>query len=286
MDPTESLEAGEYRIYYVNSENNKLTSMVYEASGEDTESLIGELMGKINQNPEKTEWKTARPEGVEVRGHTLENKILTVYFNSAYQNAEPVKEILYRAAVVKTMVQIPDISGVQFMVNDQPLMDSSKTVVGVMRAETFLEDSGGQVSKEQTATLVLYFTNKEGTELISTEQRVRYSTNYSLEKAVVTQLLRGPSEDGLYPTLPSNTNLLGISVKDGVCYVDFDKTFLEDALNVAGYIPIYSLVNSLSELATVNRVQITINGSSDYTFRGSYPLNQSYERNLDYKEGE
>ena len=65
--------------------------------------------------------------------------------------------------------------------------------------------------------------------------------------------------------------------------IDFDQAFLDDALNVAEYIPIYSLVNSLSELGTVSRVQITINGSSDYTFRGVFPLNQTYERNLDYK---
>ena len=284
-DPTESLKDGQYWIYYVKNDGTKLASSVYEASGQETEELIEELLSQLRKIPEKTEWKSSWPDNVEVRNYSTENHILTLYFNSAYQGVEPLKEILYRAAVVKTLVQIPDISGVQFMVNDQPLMDAAKTPVGVMQAETFLEDSGDQVSKEQTATLVLYFTNKEGTELISTEQKVRYSTTYSLEKAVVTQLLRGPGESGLYPTLPSQATLLGISVKDGICYVDFDQSFIDDALNVAEYIPIYSLVNSLSELATVNRVQITINGSTDVIFRGLYPLNQIYERNLDYKGG-
>ena len=282
-EETESLSEGEYRVYYVNNENTKLISTVYQAAAQGSNELVAELMNVLHQNPDNTEWKTARPDGVELRSYSLDNEILTLNFNSAYQNVEPVKEILYRAAVVKTLVQIPEVSGVQFMINDQPLMDASKNAVGVMQAETFLEESGDQVSKEQTATLILYFTNEDGTELVSTEQRVRYTTGYSLERAVVTQLLKGPSTDGLYPTLPSSATLLGISVRDGVCYVDFDQAFLDDALNVAEYIPIYSLVNSLSELGTVSRVQITINGSSDYTFRGVFPLNQTYERNLDYK---
>lgn len=46
-------------------------------------------------------------------------------------------------------------------------------------------------------------------------------------------------------------------------------------------IPIYSIVNSLSGLTSVNKVQITINGSTDVMFRDSISLNTMFERNLD-----
>ena len=38
-------------------------------------------------------------------------------------------------------------------------------------------------------------------------------------------------------------------------------------LAVNGYIPIYSIVDSLSEMTTVTKVQIMINGSQDVMFR-------------------
>ena len=53
-------------------------------------------------------------------------------------------------------------------------------------------------------------------------------------------------------------------------------------LEVKDYIPIYSIVNSLSELSSVNRVQISVNGAQNTKFRDSIELNTLFERNLDY----
>jgi germination protein M len=58
-----------------------------------------------------------------------------------------------------------------------------------------------------------------------------------------------------------------------------------NALEVKEYIPIYSIVNSLSELPTVSRVQIRINGSQDAVFRDTIPLTTVFERNYDYMSG-
>ena len=101
----------------------------------------------------------------------------------------------------------------------------------------------------------------------------------------VKALLKGPDREGLYPTLPPTATLLGVRVKDGVCYVNFNDAFVTDALDVADYVPIYSIVNSLSEISGINKVQITVNGSSDYKFRDSIPLDTLFERNLDYVGG-
>ena len=46
-------------------------------------------------------------------------------------------------------------------------------------------------------------------------------------------------------------------------------------------IPIYSIVNSLCAISNVNKVQLTVNGSSDVMFRDVISLNTQFERNLD-----
>ena len=44
---------------------------------------------------------------------------------------------------------------------------------------------------------------------------------------------------------------------------------------------IYSITNSLVELSSVNKVQISVNGKTDLIFRETFNLANMYERNLD-----
>ena len=57
---------------------------------------------------------------------------------------------------------------------------------------------------------------------------------------------------------------------------------MNNSLDVKEYIPVYSIVNSLAAVSSVNKVQIAVNGSQDVMFRDSISLNQLFERNLDY----
>jgi len=80
--------------------------------------------------------------------------------------------------------------------------------------------------------------------------------------------------------------LLNVSVNENVCYINFDSAFLNSTLEVKEYIPIYSIVNSLCEISNVNKVQITVNGSSDVMFREVLSLNTQFERNLEIGENQ
>ena len=113
-----------------------------------------------------------------------------------------------------------------------------------------------------------------------------YSNNLSLERVVLNQLLEGPSLEGSMATIPSTVRVQGVTVRDGVCYVDFDSTFLEDTANVTDAIVIYSIVNSLTELSTISQVQITVNGSADVSFRNNISLSGRFERDLSYLQQE
>ena len=154
-----------------------------------------------------------------------------------------------------------------------------------MQADTFVENLNEDLESMQPVTLILYFANQEGDLLYETERTVLYNSDMPLEKVVVNQLIQGPSGDDFYPTLPENLTLLGITVKDGICYVDFDSSFISGARDVKDYIPIYSVVNSLSELTNISKVQITINGSTDVKFRENISFSTVFERNLDYVGG-
>ena len=44
---------------------------------------------------------------------------------------------------------------------------------------------------------------------------------------------------------------------------------------------IYSIVDSLTELDTINTVQIAVNGKTDITYRDKMSLGEYYKKNLD-----
>ena len=73
--------------------------------------------------------------------------------------------------------------------------------------------------------------------------------------------------------------LLGVSVKDGICYVNFDETFVNPPLDIEPEITIYAIANSLAETCHVSRVQFSVNGKSDVMFRDAMSLDRLYEEN-------
>ena len=84
--------------------------------------------------------------------------------------------------------------------------------------------------------------------------------------------------------LDPNIKINTVTVRDGVCYVNLDGTFLSQTTNVSADVVIYSIVNSLVELSDINKVQFSVNGESEVTFKETMPLSEIYGRNLDILE--
>lgn len=61
-----------------------------------------------------------------------------------------------------------------------------------MYAESFVENPGEQINTIQNTNLTLYFSNQAGDGLVKETRRVHYSSNISLEKLIMEQLLEGP----------------------------------------------------------------------------------------------
>lgn len=277
-------EDGVYQIYYLNSALTKLVPQPYETENTDPEKLVSELVDQIISVPQDVDCQVALPEKVGFISYRLEQMVLYLYFDNNYTSIKPTREILCRAALVKTLTQVDGVDYVNIYVGDQPLLDTAGNPVGMMSASDFLE-SVSDVNVFEKTDLVLYFADSTGEKLIQEKRKVVHNVNTSVEKLVLEQLIDGPQGPGYFPTLSKDIKVLNVSVNENVCYINFDPSFLSSSLDVSDYIPIYSIVNSLSELPTVNKVQISVNGSQDVMYRDSISLNQLFERNLDYIGG-
>ena len=226
------------------------------------------------------------PEGTTILGYELEDETIILNLSSSYASMSASREILARAGLVRTFVQVPGVRRLKLQVNGSPLLDSSGREVGALTRDSFVENSGKEINTYQSIAMKLYFTDESGSVLLPEERKVYYSSNVPLERAVVEEIVKGPKQDGHYPTLPAETNILSVTIQEGICYVNFDDSFTNSILSVQEEIPIYSIVNSLASVCHVNKVQFSINGSSSVTFRKNMKLDQLFEQNLKLVETE
>ena len=273
-----------YTIYYLNAAGNQLVGNPYEPQTGEQETLVQELMAALNTVPADLECQSAMPSQVEKMSFRVEANVLHLYADANYALMDSVREILCRAALTKTLTQIPGIDYLTIYCAEQPIMDGAGNPVGMLAASDFV-DSIRDVNSFERTEMTLYFANETGDMLLPETREVMRSTNTSVEKLIVEQLIEGPKVTGRYTTIPKDVKLLSVSVNETVCSINLDAAFLNSTLEVKEYIPIYSIVNSLSELSTVSRVQIRINGSEDAVFRDLIPLSTVFVRNYDYIVG-
>lgn len=272
-----------YKIYYINEEQGEVLAESFVPSEETTQTMLEEMTEKLNKK--NAEGHTLLPENIEIQSCVDDDGMIRVDFNHAYHDLNLVDEVLLRASIVKDYVQIPNIYLVTITAEGTPIVDSQGQEIGAMSLDSFLENTGKEIMAYQYKELNLYFTNEEGNQLVPEARQVYYNGNTPIEKVIVEQLLRGPGESGHYATLPSDTRIVGVSVADGIAYVNLGKQFVDEALPVDAQIPIYSIVNSLIDAGNVSQVQISINGDTSLLFKDKVDMNQLFQVNHELEKG-
>ena len=268
-----------YRIWYINQDETCLKYENKELQSKNEEGLLREMMEVMRETPTDDELKPVIPEDVTLLDFDFEHNQLYLDFSPEYKKMPKVYEVLCRAAIVRTLGQIDGVEYVDFQVNGEPLTDLEGKEIGLMNEDQFIENAGEEINAYKTADLTLYFSNKAGDKLVGQRVAMEYNSNISLEKLIVEQLIAGPPFEGAYPTIPSETKLLNISIKDNICYVNLDEGFLGTGYNVIESSPVYSIVNSLIENTDAQKVQISINGETNRMFRESINFDTIFEKN-------
>lgn len=255
----------EMYIYYLNADGNALLQKTYP------------LMG-IEEVFEKMKSHTVLPNEVKIEKYELDRSQLRLYFNEKYSEMSKGTEVLVRSAIVQTVAQLSNVEFVSFYVGGEPLRDSAGDAIGLMNSQDFVQNTGSSIGSYQTTDLRLYFADKDGKKLKEVKKsNIRYNANTSIEKLVIEQLMKGTSASGCQSVIPKTTKLLGVSVKDGVCYVNFDSKFVSDSYDLNPEVAIYSIVNSVIANANVTKVQILVDGSSDVVYKNMVDLAKPLE---------
>lgn len=282
------LEDGSYRVYYINTNQTGIVWEEYKAKSTGINDLVEELLEELSTDPGNYAYKHSISEDVIVKEFSLMDGNLLINFDSTYLNQDKIDEALMRAAIVKTLTQIKGVDYVEFNVNGTPLNDAYDKPIGQMKTEDFIDDNDVKTSYIP-ASISLFFANKSGKGLIECNERKLYDGSITMEQLILLRLIEGPDEteqsQGMKAVIPGDTVLNNVTTKEGVCYVDFSKEFLNAVDGVNAEVSLYSVVNSLVELSNINKVQIMIDGKIVDSYLDSIELDNIYERNLNLVEG-
>ncbi len=278
----------EYHIFYPDRQYNRLVSVEctdeIQKREDDVSGQVDFLLEELKRSSENGDYMPTVAE-FEVLDYRVENERVTINVSDSYAALDPVREVLIRAALVKTVTQLDSVVFVTIQVNGSNLLDSLGEPVGMMNENTFIDNTGVSMKNYEETEISLYFANETGDKLIKVNRKLMYNTNTSKEKLVVEQLIRGPlNQSGnsvipVYATLNPEIGIISVNVRDGICYVNLDENFLISVYTANADTVIYSLVNSLTELPEVRKVQLAVEGETDVLYRKQYDLSTFFEAN-------
>lgn len=121
----------------------------------------------------------------------------------------------------------------------------------------------------------LYYPDKE-MNMLRRETRVLQTSKENIEEIIIRELLKGTQKSTMRNIIPSDTKLLSIQEVDHIAYVSFSRELINDSFSEAEEVLVlFSIINSLSELDSILRVQILIEGEIMDEYN-KFSLEESY----------
>lgn len=273
------------RIYYLNKADYGIKEQEYVPEANDRDRIIEELIAKLCVQPKEMTLR-APISGFRLLSSETKGRIVTLNFSEEYYDLSAVEEVLTRTAVVNTMCSFAEVDGVYFLVEGEAFHDADGEEPGVMEPSQFIYNSYTEMRNYERVRLHLYFAGETGDRLVDAFRTVVYNSNMPLERIVLEQVILGPNGSFAYPTVNSETRVINVTTRDRCCYINLSSDFLYGQPGVTAQTAIYSIVNSLCELPSVESVQISVEGNADVTFMESISLMGSFSMNRDIVESQ
>lgn len=273
----------EYNLYFANQQKNNLEVEKRSIPVDSLEKTAEKIVKELVKGPASSSRCAVIPADTILLDLKIVDKEAVVNFNKNYYpkgESSETQELLARYSLVNTLCDIDGIQSVKIFVEGAELVNSSNVPVGSLSKKDIILN--GDNSK--TVPVKLYFPDKNAVNLVGEERKVTLVDN-SLEKTVMLELVKGPQNKDLIATIPSETKVLSVETKDGLCFVNLSSEFISKhgQGSAAEAFTVYSIVNSLTELAEIKSVQFLIEGKKAETLKHML-LDSPYKRNEEYIE--
>lgn len=294
-DNADSTNESQFNIYFVDSKRSKLVEVPsdydvnrYNRKEKIYRTNIYNLLQTLREDSDVGGGYRSIPASIvrnKVEYNPDNGSVIVDYTNSLY-DLSASDSLLMRSAIVMTLTQLEGVSAVKITVNGEPLLDSNNQSVGYLTASDIITNEESYLMNSASYSIHLYFANSDGTGLVLEKRTVRLELGQSLPQVLLNEWMKGPETEGLLKINEGNIQINDVIERNGIAYVDFGKDFLKHQFTsrFTPEIVIYSIVNSLTDLTSVNQVQFLIDGEKVEKYRTLSGFNQTFSRNLDLIE--
>ena len=269
----------EISLYFAGKSSSNLIYEKYEiVNSKSKKDSVEKAMEALLSGPKNKENNRVIREGTKLLSTSVDSLgNASVNLSREFYNESNVYDILSASSIVKSLCSINGINSVKIMVESMPLVGPTGEEIGALSEKDLVFDI--TATEQNEVNVKLYFSDNEAMYFVKENRKINVPTGESAEKLIVAELIKGPTKEKAVKTLPGETKIRSVETKDGICFVNLSNEFItkHSGGSSAEYMTIYSVVNSLTELSHIDKVQFLIEGEKKDTLV-HFTLNEPFER--------
>jgi len=138
------------------------------------------------------------------------------------------------------------------------------------------------VAIEEMVEVNLYFSDSQAMYLVPEKRKIPQTP--SLARQAVIELIKGPENSELYPTIPQGTQVNEVYIVDDIVYVDLSEEIFKNHPGGSSgeLMTVYSIVSTLTEIPPIVGVQILVEGNEMNSLVGHVDISMPLLRDKDW----
>lgn len=270
----------ECELYFLNESESTLVAETRTVKYRDVYSLRTAVIEELISGPDTNRTRAVLNKKTKLLSIDAANPSeLVVDFNYKFMSGDSARDTLAAYAVIKTLCGLDGVERVKVTVEKNDIPDSEGEPIGFLADEDI--NLSTDTNTSETREITLYFADRKTNKLVPEMRTITVTDQLPLAQYVISELINGTKNENYSNVLDPETMLIGVNITDNICFVNFQANFIsrntgsEDEEELA----VYSIVNSLTELDNIGRVQFLIGGKKVESF-GEIPMDGLFERNI------
>lgn len=263
-------------LYFMNEEETSIESEIREIKHKDPDSLPENVVIQLMKGPKDPKHKRLINRETRLLSLTNENGSINVDLSGEFLNSSSAKNMQAIYSIVKSLCSIEGVSRVRVTVLGGEIKTSGGSSVGYLTAQDINLSTDSNTS--ETNQITLYFTKKGTGKLYKTTRTVKVADQQPLEYYIVNGLIKGSQSSEYESIINRGTKLISVDTENDICFVNLGSNFIEKNGKSTAYLSVWSIVDSLTEMPNINRVQFLIDGKKIHKF-GSMDIYEIFTRN-------
>lgn len=272
-----------FNMYYINLNTNTLEIEKRAINSvSDQKLMFNTVVEEYFSGSKNTNLGLSLPEDFKVNAKRYSEGTAYIDLAGSYNDMAANLKILSMGSLVYTLTDLDFIDNVCITIDGIPMMDKNNEKIAVFNRDLVVNNPTINPEKTSWKVVYLYFANQDGSRLVCQQRGMEVKQSLSLEYQIVEQLINGPDNSNggtMQQTVPAATKIRDIKTEEGICYVNLSRDFIKKSGSISEPVIIYSIVNSLTELDTVNKVQFLIEGEKINDYNGNIDFSKPFERN-------